>query len=270
MKNQTIVQWCNRLAMLAILALLYWVLLFSVNEVFDLRILRERSTTAFGFVVLGILALLAGSLMLNIMFNLTRIAERVEHAALAPASASESKRSSPRRWLLGFTALTTLSVALMFAGDARTRMLKKDLMLQTAQAISSQNQAALRQFAQQELTANSVNPLAQQLELVRKSTEFVNEVYVLRPEKILGQDNIVAIEHELPPEDKKPFSSLDLAFKATQQQRTYLNAAFAGQTDAPLYVSRGGRYWLLYPVRLDNKVLVLFLSDEQAYGKSSY
>jgi hypothetical protein len=270
MSNPTIVKWCNRLAILAILALLYWVLLFSVNEVFDLRILRERSTTAFGFVVLGILALLAGSLMLNIMFNLTRIAERAEHPARASSNANTPTTGSPRRWLLGFTALTSLSVALMFAGDARTRMLKKDLMLQTAQTISSQNQAALRQFAQQELTTPNVNALAQQLQLVRKSAEFVHEVYVLRPEKILGQDSIVAIDHELPPEDKQAFSSLDLAFKASQQQRTYLNAVFAGQADAPLYVSRGGHYWLLYPVRLDDKVLVLFLSDEQAYGKVSY
>ncbi|MBE9467791.1 MAG: hypothetical protein IMY72_05635 [Bacteroidetes bacterium] len=45
-------------------------------EVFGLKVFRENITETFYLSILGILALMFGALIINIMFNLTRIAQK--------------------------------------------------------------------------------------------------------------------------------------------------------------------------------------------------
>ena len=70
-----IVKVTNRIALVAVFLLIYWVFIFVVNAVFDFRVLKENLTNAFSLSVLGIFAILLGSIILNIMYNLTAIAE---------------------------------------------------------------------------------------------------------------------------------------------------------------------------------------------------
>lgn len=79
MNPKTLVKWSNRIGIFAIIALIYWVFVFIIIQVFGLRIFRHNLSEIFIFSVLGILAVMAGCLMLNIMLNLTQIAKTYYH-----------------------------------------------------------------------------------------------------------------------------------------------------------------------------------------------
>jgi len=76
MNLKTLVKLSNVVAAISIVLLIYWVFVFISVEVFGLKIFRENISQTFGMSVLGILALMGGSLMINVMFNLTRIAQK--------------------------------------------------------------------------------------------------------------------------------------------------------------------------------------------------
>jgi Na+-driven multidrug efflux pump len=63
----------------AIILLLYWIFAYTVNEVFELRIFRENISETFALSVMGIIALMGGALIINVMFNLTRIAQKLNN-----------------------------------------------------------------------------------------------------------------------------------------------------------------------------------------------
>jgi len=63
----------NRVALVAMILLLYWVFIFISITVFDFKVFKENITETFYLSVIGILALLAGAVIVNVMFNLTKI-----------------------------------------------------------------------------------------------------------------------------------------------------------------------------------------------------
>nr|WP_174506740.1 hypothetical protein [Acinetobacter sp. Marseille-Q1620] len=76
MNAKFLVKISNIIGLVSIVLLIYWVFTFVLIQVFGLKVFREYMTNTFAMSILGIIALMAGALMLNIMFNLTRIAER--------------------------------------------------------------------------------------------------------------------------------------------------------------------------------------------------
>ena len=78
MNTKHLVKITNIIGLLSFILLIYWIFVFVMVQVFNLKIFRQHITELFGFSILGIIALMAGSLILNIMLNLTRIAERGE------------------------------------------------------------------------------------------------------------------------------------------------------------------------------------------------
>ena len=78
MNAKLLVKISNSIGLISIILLIYWVFTFVLIQVFGLKIFRQHLTESFLMSILGILALMGGALMLNIMFNLTRIAERAQ------------------------------------------------------------------------------------------------------------------------------------------------------------------------------------------------
>ena len=76
MNNKTIVRLSNIIGITSIILLVYWVFIFISITVFGLKFFRENLTETFYLSVVGILALMLGALIINVMFNLTRIAEK--------------------------------------------------------------------------------------------------------------------------------------------------------------------------------------------------
>lgn len=76
MNAKKLVKATNIVGMVAVVLLVYWVFVLILSNVFGLKVFREYITEIFLMSILGIFAVMAGALILNIMLNLTRIAER--------------------------------------------------------------------------------------------------------------------------------------------------------------------------------------------------
>mgnify|MGYP006170424293 CR=1 FL=1 len=76
MNAKQLVKISNYIGFISIVLLVYWVFTFILIEVFGLKVFRKNMTESFYLSVLGILAMMAGALIINIMFNLTRIAQK--------------------------------------------------------------------------------------------------------------------------------------------------------------------------------------------------
>ncbi|WP_342031451.1 hypothetical protein [Neisseria sp. Marseille-Q2251] len=76
MNAKKLVKATNIIGMVAVTLLVYWVFALILIQVFGLKVFREHITEIFLMSILGILAVMGGTLMLNIMLNLTRIAAR--------------------------------------------------------------------------------------------------------------------------------------------------------------------------------------------------
>src|SRR5688572_22020421 len=87
MNLKILVKLSNIVALIAILLLIYWVFVFISVEVFGFKVFRENLSQTFAMSVLGIFVLMAGSLMINVMFNLTRIAEKHNKDEIVEAKA---------------------------------------------------------------------------------------------------------------------------------------------------------------------------------------
>ena len=70
-----IVRLTNRIALFFVALLIFWVMIYMVNSIFDLKIFQQHIADAFVMSILAIFAILGSILMLNIMFNLSRIAD---------------------------------------------------------------------------------------------------------------------------------------------------------------------------------------------------
>ena len=74
MNAKKLVKATNIIGMVAVTLLVYWVFALILIQVFGLKVFREHITEIFLMSILGIFAVMGGTLMLNIMLNLTRIA----------------------------------------------------------------------------------------------------------------------------------------------------------------------------------------------------
>jgi hypothetical protein len=93
MNPKTIVKLTNIIGSISILVLLYWIFIFITIEVFEFKIFRENLSETFYLSIIGILSLMFGSLIINVMLNLTRIAEKHNNDAI------NQSKSNWKNWL---------------------------------------------------------------------------------------------------------------------------------------------------------------------------
>ena len=101
-----------------------------------MRIFQERITETFSISVLGILAIMAGTLVVNVMFNLTRIAEI--HDQDVPPSSPAAGRG---KWLWFVLAFPVIA-GLLFAGDHLSAQRKEKMLIWSVQAILASSPGA--------------------------------------------------------------------------------------------------------------------------------
>lgn len=91
MNNKALVKLCNIIGITSIILLVYWVFIFISITVFGLKVFKENLTETFYLSVVGILALMFGAFIINIMFNLTRIAEKHNQDEIKNTKATSKK-----------------------------------------------------------------------------------------------------------------------------------------------------------------------------------
>jgi len=123
MNNKALVKLSNIIGITSIVLLVYWVFIFISITVFGLKVFRENLTETFYLSVVGILALMFGALIINVIFNLTRIAEKHNQ------DNNESKRTSKKLGII-FGLSFPLVFGLLFGGDYLTSSKKEKMLIQ--------------------------------------------------------------------------------------------------------------------------------------------
>lgn len=267
MPYESLIRNSNRVARWATVALIYWVFVFLVITVFDLKIFREHMTETFFMSVLGIFALLGGALVLNVMSNLSRISDvlAARAAATAPEAAAPQARSR-RWWWVALLSFPVIALAL-FGGNHLSERHKRDLLIRAASKLVAENQAYMTVLSNYQFSTEHMVKASNALDVMAKIDKSFPEVMQVVPETIDGKKVWLGITRWNKLENGREIDKARYIVSGTQAEREYLESVFSGGTTAYRFHAEKGNYELYFPVAVAGKTVVLYLSDHQRYGK---
>lgn len=291
MNAKKLVKATNIIGMTAVVLLVYWVFVLILTSVFGLRIFREHITEIFAMSILGILAVMGGTLMLNIMLNLTRIAERGQ----------EEEVRGGRKTVYLLLAVFPILAALLFGGNYLTIRQKRDILTQSSERIVKDNSAQLDALADYRFDLVYIKKSSEILDLMAKDDLSFKSAMIIVQDKIdnkpvylafsadsrlnVGGEAVpAASQNEAVPAanqnvegndnfvmdrngEKVMVKKMDYVYSPNLKEREYLQKVFAGQTQEMRYEAEDGHYSLCHPYRKNGKTIVLCFSDYQEYGK---
>jgi len=148
MEKDRIIKFSNNLALLLIVILIYGVFIFISITIFDFKIFQENITETFFLSILGIIALLSGAIIVNIMFNLTKISESL-------GKDKEEKEDQPKinkKIIISAALLFLIIFGLLYYGDLRSTQKKHDQLVGSAEYLIEENQYILQDLVDYKFT----------------------------------------------------------------------------------------------------------------------
>lgn len=262
MNNKSLVRLSNIIGIISIILLVYWVFIFISITVFGFKVFRENITETFYLSVVGILALMFGSLIINVMFNLTRIAEKHNQDNL-----NVTKRTSKKLGLI-FGLSFPLIFGLLFGGDYLTSKKKEKMLIASAKSIVENNKEKSDKLLNYSFNESWIIETDDILDIYSNTDKHFPYVSVIVADSIdksqifLGfRDYYGKLNDTIQP-IKKNFIQ-----QTTKEERDYLDNVFYKNLDKVRFSASDGRYELFYPYLKDGKKIVLYFSDYQRYGK---
>lgn len=262
MNNKSLVRLSNIIGIISIILLVYWVFIFISITVFGLKVFRENITETFYLSVVGILALMFGSLIINVMFNLTRIAEKHNQDNL-----NVTKRTSKKLGLI-FGLSFPLVFGLLFGGDYLTSKKKEKMLIASAKSIVENNKEKSDKLLNYSFNESWIIETDDILDIYSKTDKHFPYVSVIVADSIdksqifLGFRGYYGKLKDTIQPIKKNFIQ-----QTTKEERDYLDKVFYKNLDKVRFSASDGRYELFYPYSKDGKKIVLYFSDYQRYGK---
>jgi hypothetical protein len=265
MNLKTLVKLSNIVAFISIVLLIYWVFVFISVEVFGFRIFRENLSQTFGMSVLGILALMGGALMINVMFNLTRIAQKHNQ------DVHTELKEGTKKWVIALVLSFPIIFGLLFAGDYMTSRKKENMLVQSAKSIIENNSARSDRLLNYEFGDQWLIGTRDTLEFFEKTERNFPNVSVIVKDSVDGSPVFLAFrEYSSRVNDKGEAIAPEkrsFLMRTTKLDRDYLNRVFDEGYSEIRFSASDGNYELFYPYVMDNKRIVLYFSDYQRYGK---
>jgi hypothetical protein len=207
----------------------------------------------------GILALMFGSLMINMMFNLTRIAEKHNE------DGQHIKATSRKMWwAIGLSF--PLVLALLLGGNYLTSKRKERMLTASAKAILDNNRTLSDKLLNFSFSKEWVNETGSILELYSRTDSHFPFVTVVVADTMLssrvyfGFNKYYKNETNIP--DKTRFIQ-----STTQDERAYLDEVFQHNLEKTRFTADGGQYELFYPYRKGNQCIVLHFSESPRFGR---
>ncbi|RYJ38120.1 peptidase [Flavobacterium anhuiense] len=261
MNAKKIVRLSNIIGIISILLLVYWVFTFITIEVFGLKVFRKNMTETFYLSVLGILALMSGSLIVNIMFNLTRIAEKDKEEVL-------QKKAGKFRivaMVLGFPII----LVVLFGGNYLTSIKKEKMLVESAKSILEANKTNSDKLLDYNFSKKYINETANVLEILSKTDKNFPNVVVLVKDTIKETPVFLGFQayQSIHSNDTIKPAKTGYLYETTKEEREYLNSIFDKNSNELRYSSYDGNYELFYPYKKNGKRIVLYFSEQQRYGK---
>ena len=281
MNAKKLVKATNIVGMVAVMLLVYWVFVLILSNVFGLKVFREYITEIFLMSILGIFAVMAGALILNIMLNFTRIAERGQ----------EEESKGGRKTLYLLLAVFPVLAALLFGGNYLTVQKKRQILTQSLERIVKDNPSQINALTDYHFDSAYIKKAALILELMSKEDSAFKAATVIVPDTIgnkqvylafSADSHLSGIDEQAPNAqgtgddngfvvtrngNKETISKTQYLYAPNLSEREYLQRIFAGQTNEIRYEAKDSNYSLCHPYRQNGKTIVLCFSDYQQYGK---
>ena len=250
----------NRVALISVLLLIYWVFIFICSSVFGFKVVQTQMTEMFMLSILGIFAILAGAIILNIMYNLTAIARgRPQPQAISPTRS--------RRLSLLFAGSFALIFGLLYLGDAATTSKRERTLLNTANSLIEEQQTIIQRLGsyrfERDYIAQATNDL---IRLQRIESQFPQITVIVR-DSIEDDLVLMGFSSTNKLRDNQPPSRLDYLVSTTAPERRYLHGVFDAVISEPRYSSQNNKQEVFYPIVTGQGRIVLHLSQFNRYGK---
>jgi len=263
MNNKSIIKWTNRISLIAIALLIYWVFIFISITVFDFKVFKQNITQSFYLSILGILAVLMGAVIVNVMFNLTSISKSLLNRETAGATATIKSGNK-----LIFALLLSFPVIFLFLvfGDYRTSKLRENNLIKAAKYSIDDSSQISKQLLNYKFTKKYIQQTAANLKLIAKQAESFPSISIIVKEKINNKQvflRFTSYYHTT----KKSNIKLDYIYSSSPKEKEYLKSVFDGKNNKHLFSAADGNYELYYPYQENNKTIVLYFTDRKRYGK---
>lgn len=262
MNYKILVKLSNVIGVASIMLLVYWVFIYISITVFGLKVFKENITETFYFSIIGILALMFGALMMNIMFNLTRIAEKHNQDEI-----TNIKKTGKNLGL--FIGLSfPLILGLLFGGNYLTSSKKEKMLIASAKSIIENNTEKSKKLLNYSFNEKWIIETVNTLDIYSKTDENFPYVSIIvsdsidRSQIFLGFSYYIGKLNDTIPPQKKNFIQ-----PTTKEERDYLIKVFFNNYEGIRFSASDGRYELFYPYIKEGKVIVLYFTDNQRYGK---
>jgi hypothetical protein len=261
MNAKQLVKISNYIGFISIILLVYWVFTFILIEVFGLKVFRKNMTESFYLSVLGILAMMAGALIINIMFNLTRIANK--------HNKDEGITKNNKKIIFGLILIFPLIGIILFGGDYLTTRKKEKLLINSAEYIINQNPEKTNQLIDYHFTKNYIIETANILNLYSNTDRNFPDVRVIVKDSIEGKQIYLTFNDYVSFQKNDTLSpkKINYIYKTTKIERDYLDKIFSQNSFDIRFSSYNGNYELFYPYKQGSKTIILYFSERQRYGK---
>jgi hypothetical protein len=261
MNKDQLIKVSNLIGLISIIALLYWVFIFVIITIFGLKIFRENLTESFYLSIIGILALMFGALMINIMFNMTKISE---HISKSDDSKNIPKKRSISKWI--FIISFPVLLGLMFLGDYISVHKKERVITQVANDLTKNYKDKIDKLLDYKFTIDYIKESNAIVDLLTKSDENIRNINIIVQDSIDGE--IVYLEvGNIYLGNNGLKNKVEYILKSSKTEKIYLNEVFNKGKTKPRFDSHDGNYEFYYPVKSNNRIIILYYNEYQRYGK---
>jgi hypothetical protein len=250
----------NRVAMVTVVLLVYWVFAFVCIQVFGFKVFRENLTQIFAMSILGIFAVLGGAIILNVMFNLTAIAERHNDQQTQVSNLGIRKKG------ILFVISLVVIFSLLFIGDLASSNRKERRLVAAAKVLVEEQKETINRISKYNFSADYLSNASAAIKFMSKIDENFPKVTAIVRDKIDGKPVLLGFSEYYRKSEDTP-QKVDYILSTSAEERNYLNAIFDDEKKDYRFSSNDGRYEIYFPVNTDNDLIVFHLSEYSRYGK---
>ncbi len=254
-----IVKVTNKIALITVIGLMYWVFIFVCSTVFGFKVFRENMTEMFLLSILGIFAILSGSVILNIMYNLTAIAEGRKQ--------EEGTKRNKFNPLVVFSGSLILIFAFLYAGDIATTKKKEKYLTSSATALVKEQNEAIMRLTDYSFSKEFLENASQDIKILSKVEERYPSITLIVEDQIQGKNYLLGFGGYIYLSDDKEPKKSNYILSTSSEEREYLYSVFSGKTSKHKFSSNDGKYEMYYPVTTEHGTAVLHLAKRSRYGK---
>lgn len=260
MSNTKIVKLTNRIGIFSIILLVYWVFTFILITVFDFKVFKENMTNSFYYSILGILALMIGSLIVNVMINMTIIAQR---SKINKTEAIAKKGKLKWLFLLSFPVI----FGLLFLGDLATKSKKERFLKQSAEYSINEFSSSLNTFVNTKFGLSKLEKARDLATLIEGSSINFNRVSIIAEEKVLNRKMFLSYGRHFYIEKNKNIDKIEFVLKTDTETKEYLKSVFNGKNKASRFSAHKSKVEMFIPYFVEDKCIVLYFENYSSYGK---